>query len=153
MRRVKCMNFAKLGKHEKETLSQFETRLRKLAAVCEFTDTEGEIKNQIIQQCNNRIRRRALRELTWKLADILDFGRSFETGNAQATETEMSLNSISLQDSHKATINKVQIKKKKWPKREQQSHTQPKQTKQSKQAEHREKHGSNQKTHLLLHLY
>ena len=124
--------FRKARQHEKETLAQFETRLRKLAATCEFTDTEGEIKNQIIQQCtNSRIRRRALREPTWKLADILDFCRSFETGNAQATEIEMSLNSMSLQDSHKATVNKVQIKKKKWPKRELQSNRQLKQTTQS----------------------
>ena len=36
-----------------------------------------------------------------------------------------------LQDSHKATVNKVQIKKKKWPKREPQSIRQLKQTKQS----------------------
>ena len=80
---------------------------------CEFTDTGGEIKNQIIQQCtNSRIRRGALRESSWKLADILDFGHSFETGNAQATEIEMSLNSMNMQDSHKATVNKVQTKKK-----------------------------------------
>ena len=124
--------FRQARQHEKETLAQFETRLRKLAATCEFTDTEGEIKNQIIQQCtNSRIRRRALREPTWKLADILGFGRSFETGNAQATEIEMSLNSMSLQDSHKATVNKVQIKKKKWPKREPQSNRQLKQITQS----------------------
>ena len=80
---------------------------------------------------DSRIRSRALREPTWKLADILDFGRSFDTGNAQTTEIEMSLNSMSLQDSHKATVNKVQIKKKKWPKREPQSNRQLKQTTQS----------------------
>ena len=124
--------FRQARQHEKETLAQFETRLCKLAATCEFTDTEGEIKKKIIQQCtNSRIRLRALGEPTWKLADILDFGRSFETGNAQATEIEMSLNSMSLQDSHKATVNKVQIKKKKWPKREPQLNRQLKQTTQS----------------------
>ena len=97
--------FHQARQHEKETLAQFETRLCKLAAVCEFTDTEGEIKNQIIQQCtNSRIRRRALHEPTWKLADILDYGHSFETGNAQATEIEMSFDSMSLQNSHKATV-------------------------------------------------
>ena len=111
--------FCRTRQHEKETLAQFEARLRKLAAACEFTDTEGEIKNRIIQQCtNSRVGRGALCEPTWKLADILDFGRSFETENAQATEIEMSLNSMSLQDSHEATVNKVQIKKKKWTKRE-----------------------------------
>ena len=67
----------------------------------------------------------------WKLADILDFGRSFQTGNAQATKIKMSLNSMSMQDSHKATVNKIQNKKKKWPKRQPQSHAQPKQTTQS----------------------
>ena len=124
--------FCQARQHEKETLAQFETRLRKLAATYEFTDTEGEIKNHIIQQCtNSRIRCRALHEPTWKLADILDFGRSFETGNTQATEIEMSLNSMSLQDSHKAKVNKVQIKKRKWPKRETQSNRQLKQTTQS----------------------
>ena len=54
--------FRQARQHEKETFTQFETRLRKLAETFEFTDTEGEIKNQIIQQC--RIRRRALREPT-----------------------------------------------------------------------------------------
>ena len=124
--------FRQARQHEKETLAQFETKLCKLAAMCEFTNTEGEIKNQIIQQCtNSRIRCRALCEPTWKLADILDYGCSFETVNAQATEIEMSLNSMSLQDSHKATVNKVQIKKKKWTKHEPQSNGQLKQKTQS----------------------
>ena len=97
--------FRQVRQHEKETLAQFETRLRKPATTCKFTDTEGEIKNQIIQQCtNSKIRRRALHEPTRKLADILDLGRSFETGNGQATEIEMSLNSMSKQDSHKTTV-------------------------------------------------
>ena len=105
--------FRQAGQHEKETLAQFERRLCKLATTCEFTDTWDEIKNQIIQQCtNSRIRRRALHEPSWKLADIMDFGHSFETGNAQATEIEMSLNFMNMQDSHKATVNKVQTNKK-----------------------------------------
>ena len=47
---VYVLQQARQHEKEKETLAQFETRLRKLAATCEFTDTEGEIikKNQII---------------------------------------------------------------------------------------------------------
>ena len=46
-----------------ETVEQFATRLRKLAANCEFHDASQEIKSTIIQHClSKRLRRYALRE-------------------------------------------------------------------------------------------
>ncbi len=46
-----------------ETLTQFCTRLRKLAATCEFLDVERAIKTQIITATRStQLRRRALRE-------------------------------------------------------------------------------------------
>ncbi len=46
-----------------EAVEQFTTRLRKLAANCEFHDVNKEIKSAIIQNCQSkRLRRYALRE-------------------------------------------------------------------------------------------
>ena len=41
-----------------ETLDQFVTRLRKLAAHCEFTDLNKELKSAVIQNCQSKRLRR-----------------------------------------------------------------------------------------------
>jgi len=45
-----------------ETMNSYHSRLRQLAATCEFNDVDKEIKSQIIQSCmSQRLRRKALR--------------------------------------------------------------------------------------------
>ena len=72
-----------------ETLDQYTTRLRKLASTCEFTDPNAEIKSQIILGCSSsHLRRRALRESTLTLDQLLSHGRAMETAEKQATHIE-----------------------------------------------------------------
>lgn len=61
-----------------ESLDSFHTRLRTLAAYCEFHDMDNEILTQILQGCtSNHLRRRALRE-GYSLQQILSAARAQE---------------------------------------------------------------------------
>lgn len=77
--------------HQKtgETLDQFHTRLRQLADTCEFQDTNREIKSQIVQGCaSSRLRRKALRDSSTTLTDLLAYGRALESSETQARGME-----------------------------------------------------------------
>ena len=72
-----------------ETIDQFQTRLRKLALNCEFTDRDKEIKSQIIQCCvSQRLRRKALRTSSMSLTELIAEARSLEISEIQATGIE-----------------------------------------------------------------
>ena len=69
-----------------ETIDQFTTRLRKLAATCDFTSIDKEVKSAIIQNCSSkRLRRYALLDNELTLAKLLAKGRAFELSESQAT--------------------------------------------------------------------
>ena len=54
--------FRNAKQEDTETVDQFCTRLRTLAATCEFTDIDRELQSKIIQNCQSQeLRRRALR--------------------------------------------------------------------------------------------
>ena len=75
-----------------ETVDQFATRLRKLAAHCEFSDLERELKSAIIQNCHSkRLRRLALREEALTLDGLLTKARALEASETQASGIEKSL--------------------------------------------------------------
>ena len=80
--------FRQARQEENETVDTFCTRLRLLAATCEFGDVNREIKAQILQGCNStRLRRRALRdEMT--LDKLLETARALELSDVQAKEME-----------------------------------------------------------------
>ena len=88
------------AKHQAdETIDHFTTRLRKLAATCDFTSIDKEVKSAIIQNYSSkRLRRYALlfNELT--LAKLLAKGRAFEPSESQATGIEKSLKSTSISE-------------------------------------------------------
>ena len=68
-----------------ETVDQYATRLRKLAANCEFADTDRELKSTIIQNCTSkRLRRIALRD-DLSLDALLAKARSIEVSETQAS--------------------------------------------------------------------
>jgi hypothetical protein len=106
-----------------ETLDQYATRLRKLASTCEFIDLNKELKSQIILGCvSSRLRRRALRESTLTLGQLLSHGGAMETAEKQATNIEQTLNKrttipmklIALNDNNRFNsvyINKVLAKR------------------------------------------
>ena len=75
-----------------ETVDQFATRLRKLAAHCEFPNLDRELKSAIIQNCQSkRLRRYALREDALTLDGLLSKARALEASETQATGMEKSL--------------------------------------------------------------
>jgi len=77
--------FRQASQNSSESLDSFYTRLRQLAATCDFHNMDREIKGQIILSCrSSRVRRKALRDADLTLKDILDFGRSMMTADLQA---------------------------------------------------------------------
>ena len=84
--------FRKAKQHVDETTDQYVTRLRKLAAHCEFADLEKELKATIIQNCVSKsLRRFALREEKLTLENLLSKARALEASEAQAKDIEVSL--------------------------------------------------------------
>ena len=77
-----------------EPIDQFVTRLRKLAATCEFHDVSREIKSTVIQNCSSkRLRRYALRETDITLDHLIAKARSLEISEAQASGIEKTVTS------------------------------------------------------------
>ena len=75
-----------------ENIDQYTTRLRKLAANCEFPDMERELKSTIIQNClSKRLRRIALRD-DLSLDNLLAKARSIEASETQASGMEQFAN-------------------------------------------------------------
>ena len=84
--------FRQAQQHVDETTDQYVTRLRKLAAHCEFGDLEKELKATIIQNCLSKsLRRFALREDKLTLENLLSKARALEASEAQARDIEVSL--------------------------------------------------------------
>ena len=72
-----------------ELIDPFVTRLRKKAARCGFTDTDTEIKYQLIFGCRSpKLRRYALQKDELSLDELIEKGRSYEVSQQQASEIE-----------------------------------------------------------------
>ena len=70
-----------------ETMNSYHSRLRQLAATCEFNDIDKEVKSQIIQSCTSqRLRRKALRDSTMTFEALLAEARALEVSEQQATD-------------------------------------------------------------------
>ncbi|XP_065058441.1 uncharacterized protein LOC135686185 [Rhopilema esculentum] len=75
-RRYEVYRFRETKQEQGETLDQYHTRLRALSTACEFQDLEFEIEQQIVVGgISSRIRRRALRDPTYDLKQMLLDGR------------------------------------------------------------------------------
>jgi transposase InsO family protein len=89
----KCLDhlvyaFRKETQQHDETVNEFHTRLVILAKRCEFTDTDLEIKRQIIQGTHsNRLRRRAI-EKTLTLEELLRAARAMEMADESTKDME-----------------------------------------------------------------
>ena len=105
--------FCKATQEPGETVDQFVTRLRKLAATCEFHDASRELKSAVIQNClSKRLRRYALRKDTLKLDELLAKARSLEASETQATGIEKNLPSEEVNRLlHKPQQSKPPVKK------------------------------------------
>ena len=72
-------NFREATQLLDENLDQFVTRLKKLAATCDFADSDSEIKSQIIQKCrSSKLRTKALADMTIKLDQLIQQGKVME---------------------------------------------------------------------------
>ena len=88
----KIFQFRQAVQEPGETIDQFVTRLRKLAATCDFHDVSKEIKSAVIQSCQSkRLRRYALREDSLSLDNLLAKARSLEACEVQASGMEKKL--------------------------------------------------------------
>ena len=67
-------------------MDSFVSRLKKMAATCEFGDNKDDfIRDQVIDKCiSNTLRRRLLREKDLKLPGLLDIARTMEVADHQA---------------------------------------------------------------------
>ena len=92
-------NFRQATQRTEETIDEFHTRLRTLAKHCKFHDEDFEIKMQIV--CNGksaRLRRKALREPDYKLAEMLIDGRKAEMSSAQASGMEETFQELHIKE-------------------------------------------------------
>ena len=81
-------NFRQAKQEATETIDAFVTRLRKLAKTCNFSNTDGEVTNQIIFACHSQsLRRRALRD-DLSLDKLVAAARALELSETQAATVE-----------------------------------------------------------------
>ena len=82
-------NFREATQLHDENLDQFITRLKKLAATCDFTNKDAEIKSQIIQKCkSSKLRTKALADITITLDQLVKDGKTMEKAISYAKTIE-----------------------------------------------------------------
>ncbi|CAB4018501.1 Hypothetical predicted protein, partial [Paramuricea clavata] len=102
----KIFQFRQAKQNADEPTDQFATRLRKLAAHCEFHDVDHEIKSAIIQNCRSKhLRRYALRQDKVTLTELLSKARTLENSEQQAKGIEERLASTNIQDEEANFVN------------------------------------------------
>ena len=80
--------FRQLFQQTDESMNSYHTKLKTIAANCEFANPDREIVSQIIQGCkSSRLRRRALKD-NMSLDDILTEARAMELSESRAAEIE-----------------------------------------------------------------
>ena len=88
--------FRKLTQKPEETVDKWTTRLRQQAKLCNFENSDKEIKAQILQNCTSGVLRRSiLRDATLDLAGVLNLARTLESSNTHAEDIEGASNSVS----------------------------------------------------------
>ncbi|KAK3890348.1 hypothetical protein Pcinc_005726 [Petrolisthes cinctipes] len=97
--------FRQVKQESGETTDSYVTRLRKLAATCEFHDTNDAILDQVIEKFYSlEHRRKALQERNLTLDKLLQLARAMEVANRQA-------NVIEGNSGNNNQVNKVQYSK------------------------------------------
>ena len=78
--------FRQAKQNQTEDIASYLTRLRQLATTCDFSDTNRELKSQLIQGCrSNRLRRKALTDPTLTLDKLFEMARAAELADAQSS--------------------------------------------------------------------
>ncbi|CAB4036735.1 Hypothetical predicted protein, partial [Paramuricea clavata] len=92
--------FRKANQLVGETLDH-HVRLVQKATYCEFSNLDTEIKAQIELGSNSKqLRRHAFRKPKLTLAELLDYGRTLETVEEDASGIEQNMNEIPMKDIH-----------------------------------------------------
>ncbi|XP_062610673.1 uncharacterized protein K02A2.6-like [Saccostrea cucullata] len=82
--------FRQASQNENETVTNFVTRLQKLAISCDFgVAKDDNIRDQVIDKCKSTaLRRRFLREKELNLIKVLEISRAVEMSDSQAQKME-----------------------------------------------------------------
>ena len=104
-------NFRQAKQQQTETVSQFITRLRELAAPCDYGENlEDFIRDQVIDKClSNNLRKKLLAEKDLKLARVIELSQAKEASEYQAAEISQeagSVNAMNIQHSQNKGIHK-----------------------------------------------
>ena len=102
---VESIKFRRQKQLPEESIAQYCTRLRDLAATCDFHDTNREILTQIILSCTSNTLRKWALEKEIQLKDLLDKARALELSRQHAREIEG--NSNNSQPQERDYVNKV----------------------------------------------
>ena len=98
--------FRQTRQREGESVDQYATRLRTVAARCSFPNIDAEIKSHIIYSClDPGLRRHALRDTNLDLQQLLSLARTHEATEQQAKQMEDGLSMLRL--SQTADVNHV----------------------------------------------
>ena len=106
---VERYNFRSIKQNETETIDQYITRLKQQIVLCDFTDPDAQIRDQVIEKCrSHKLRTRLLEkgpDLT--LDDVRTIARTLEGAEKHAREMEGAYG----QGTNTASVNRVQQRK------------------------------------------
>ena len=94
--------FRQASQQQQEPITDYVTRLKTLAATCEFPNKEEMIRDQVVDKCYSaKLRRRLLQEPSLTLDKVISIGRALEVACEQARTIENASTSAA------ATLNSV----------------------------------------------
>ena len=98
------MNFRRCLQLPSESLDKFVSRLKALAATCNFTEVDTEVKSQVISgYLSQRLRRKGLSEVTWDLSKLIEIGKVYKLSDNTALDTEHTtekINQLKVEEIH-----------------------------------------------------
>ncbi|KAB7508045.1 hypothetical protein Anas_01959 [Armadillidium nasatum] len=89
--------FRKAIQESNESTDSYVTRLKKLAASCDFNNIEDSIIDQVIAKCHSSsLRRKLLQEANITLDSLLNTARAMEAAEMQASKMEDKANNLNV---------------------------------------------------------
>ncbi|KAB7494681.1 hypothetical protein Anas_04246 [Armadillidium nasatum] len=102
--------FRKAIQESNESTDSYVTRLKKLAASCDFNNIEDSIIDQVIAKCHSSsLRRKLLQEANITLDSLLNTARAMEAAEMQASKMEDKANNLNV-----AKVKNFQVREAYW---------------------------------------
>ena len=102
--------FRQAKQESNEGITGYHTRLRQLAATCEFESVEREIKTQIVQNClSHKLRMKALENPDLTLSQLLEAGKAMEISKTQAANIEHNKKAFKILVNNKNRFHRARI--------------------------------------------